>query len=428
MAVKVFIDFDASQSATQGTAPTSWADCMKPQGVYQIEGVLAQNQEFTYVGDGITFGDPGFIIRQGRDTNSSAWGKTMASPGADSVNAVPIGVNRAILGIGDEVWCTYDLQFLASSDWPGGVGVTRAMTTTWGWRNFYTFRWGQLAVILENVTLAYREEGEEDRYTLEFSVLDNEVEVATVTVGDVLDGQWLFAKIHAKLDASTGAIEATINSVAQSASGTGRNTVSAIAANSTGTVLTADHIYFGAAVFYSSEGGMCGSAIDNILIDSAAFPVGRPRGRRVNMGASAISTDVEAIGTGATTVPDALINPSDAKAVRGVGEGAITAIDIGTVTFSGLVDHEEALIGANIYLKRPVIRTSSVDLRLRGGLRIDGVDYMGSLLEANVLQLDQSVTPPAEDYPISGRHEGVYTSALTRTLLPDAKILLEVVA
>ena len=417
MAVKVFIDFDASQSGTQGSAPTSWADCMKPQGVYQIEGVLAQNQE-------LTDEDTNFVIRAGRDANSSAWGSAMPH---FVVEAVPIGVNRGILGIGTEVWCTFDIQFLAEAAWGAGVGVTRDQQTTYSWRNFYVFRFGQLAVILAHLTLAYREEGEDDRFTLEFSVLDNDVEVATVTVDDVVDEQWLFAKIHAKLDAATGAIEVTINSVSQSASGTGRNTVSAIAANSTGTVLTADHIYFGAAVFFSSVGGMCGGAIDNILIDSAAFPVGRPNGRRVSMGASAISTDVEAIGTGATTVPDALINPADAKAVRGVGEGAITAIDIGTVTFSGLVDHEEALIGANIYLKRPVIRTSSVDLRLRGGLRIDGVDYMGTLLEANVLQLDQSVTPPAEDYPISGRHEGVYTSELTRTLLPDAKIVLEVV-
>jgi hypothetical protein len=422
MATKVFIDFDSNLAGSQTAAPTAWVNMGKPRGVYAVSGVLSQ--------------DPNACGTEytphptpGRHADSSAYGQTMLTFRTYSGGRM-IGVNRSMYSIGSEVWLTADIRipFMSFAHLDSTVMMDDPLN--------YVFRWGDVAVIPKSITWSGA------TFTAVFSVQNDEVEIATVTipgisvaavsglihdweVGTPEASHWLFMKVHVKLHDTTGLIDVNIDGYAQSASYTGQNTVQTIAENSTGTLYTADHVYFGWPGFlvtYATQPYVLVGAIDNVGIYDTGFPAGRPNARRWTMGSSESNSGFLAVGTAATTVRDALSTPTDAKAARGQGEGASTVIALaGSFPASGL---EDEFIGCNIYLKRVAKRDSALDSRISVGLSIGGIHTMGTKAVDVELPLNAPTTPPNTFYQAEGVAEGIYDAGLTLDNIGDAAVRL----
>lgn len=406
MACLLFIDFDASLGSAQGTGPANWPDWAKPPGVYHYSGIVAQNQ----VSYGSVFSCPSFTT--GRNTGSTSIGVGVGSFGVSETNynssgGFVVGANRSAWGIGTEVFCSMDIGYSNSQN------IIAASTAN----TMAVFRFGDIAVFVKSATLILT------TYTVVFSVKNNGSEIATITVPNVTPGTtWSLFKMACKLDATTGYINCTIDGVTMSSSYTGHNTVAVIAAGSTGTTATADHVYFGSPCMQDTSSHLTfPGCLDNIYIDDTAVPTHRPRGQRVSLSGSSTDVSAAAVGTSATTIIDALGNPTDAKAARFTGAAASTIMDLAAITTTGL---ETNVIGFNLYAKRPANRDANVVRYLSMGVDISGVQTMGTLAVAVVLPVSTVATPPNTDYPIQGLFDKVYNASITTSNLANVKIRL----
>lgn len=402
MATKVVIDFDCNLVASQSTAPTSWENTAKPVGVYHQEGVLTRNPN---VVTGIILPTP----QTGRTTGGNSYGFQASITNVSSylTNGTQIGVDRSVYSIGAEAWATFDVKYsLIASTAPYGVPSA-----------FAIFRWGQVSVYVKTVTFT------SPNWTVVYAVRNNATEVATVTVTDVTSTSWHYCKIHVKLDATTGLIDVNIDGFAQSVSYTGQNTVSSIVLASTGTVLTADFIYFGPPLAFGTATQANAGSIDNIGIFDTAFPAGRLIARRWSMGTTSTDTNWAAVGTTPTTVPDALLLPDDTQAARGTGVGADTLITMaGSFDFTGM---QTDLIGINVYLKRPAqLDAFSASRHITIGLSRTGTHYMGTVAVAQSLHVDNVLVPPNTNYTFGGIGEGIFTAGLTQANFDTTTIRL----
>jgi hypothetical protein len=397
MAAILFIDFDASLSAAQGTGPTTWADVGKPPGVFCVQGVVAQNQNTA---------PTGYALPAGRTSNSTSFG--LSSWVADSTfynwGGNQIGVKRSTWGIGSECWLSADII-------PSSIQVPTTANTDY---RSAVFRWGDVSIDVKSCTLVV------STYTIVFSVKNNSTEVATITVPNCTTTSWLIMRVHCKLDGSTGLIEASINGVNQSVVYSNQNTVSSIGLSTTGSTTSADHIYVGPIVMTSGTTCYVG-AIDNIYFDDSAVPTHRPRGERIALGTGSVDVNAAAVGTGASTISDALNNPTDAKAARFTGPSASTILDLASYSTTGL---ETNLIGFNLYAKRPASRAVNTTRYLSMGLSISGVNTMGTRAAATALAISSVTTPPNTDYNIQGLFEGIYTAGVTTSNLSNVKVRL----
>ena len=432
MATKVFIGFDAKIDGNEGDEPTTWANTAKPQGVYTYEFAVAKNPTaYTNPVDGPLYvsGYP----RPGRHPDSNSWGTTDV---LTLVRECYLAVDRSVHDIGNEVFVSFDIRTTYGYDGyaatnPASIGYA---STVWTYQ-YPIFRWGQMQVVMKYMPekTAVGATFDDIVHTARFSVQDNGVEVAVITVPNRTNQTWAYVKIWCKLDAATGGIDVNIDGYAQSAAYTSQDTVDTIALASTGSKTSADLIWFGPPMGTGGGGGAVpsvnsGGVIDNIIICDTDYPPGRPHARRWTMGTAAVNTNFAAVGSGATTIPLALRNSSDAKAARGSGDGARTTIGItaGDLEAADAVALMDEMIGVDIFLQRPTKRTSDVDLRMKGGLLISAVEYWGDKAETNTLSLDTTSPPPAVTYPVSGIHEGVYTPDLTLTNFDSSGIMVEV--
>lgn len=162
-------------------------------------------------------------------------------------------------------------------------------------------------------------------------------------------------------------------------------------------------------------------AIDNIYFDDSAVPTHRPRGERIALGTGSVDVNAAAVGTGASTISDALNNPTDAKAARFTGPSASTILDLASYSTTGL---ETNLIGFNLYAKRPASRAVNTTRYLSMGLSISGVNTMGTRAAATALAISSVTTPPNTDYNIQGLFEGIYTAGVTTSNLSNVKVRL----
>jgi len=397
MAALIFVDFDASHVAAQGTGPTSWDDCCKPPGVFIGTGVVAQSQA--------TNPNGGSYFNAGRTANSTAYGHhTTSAISSFNIGTTQVAIKRTTHGIGSECWSSCDLA----------CSVIGASTTATVSGYNAVWRWGDLQIIIKSATLVT------STYTIVFSVKNNGSEVATITVPNIVSSSWMFMKVAAKLHSSTGYITATIDGVAMSASVTGVNTVTTLAEAGTGTQTSADHITFGVPVITNGSNGYIGK-IDNIYIDDASHPTGRPRGERISLGSSSTDVNASAVGTGATTIANALDSPTDAKAARFTGAAASSIIDLASYSTSGI---ETNLIGFNFYLKRAANRDANVSRFISVGVDISGVQTMGTLAAATTLAISSVTTPPNTDYLAQGVFDKMYTASVTTSNLANVKVRL----
>lgn len=410
MSVKLFIDFDVNGGATQGTGPTDnvWLSWAKPFGVYHNSAVVTSNPD-------LVSGAPGYIrFTAGRTANSSAFG-LMGVPGSplDDPAAVPsstsgttIGVRRSVFGLGAELFFTFDLAY------PGILPATYDTPVTSD--KYVCFKWGDVTLRPKSCVDAGG-----GNSTIVWSLRNDVTEIAMVTTTLIVAASWLYVKLHVKLDATGGLIDCQINGVAQSAVYTTQNTVAVNPIAGVGTTESADHIYFGPPILINAGTGAAGEAlIDNILIDNSGWPTGRPAGQRLALGASSTNSNWSAVGTAVTTIPDALIDPTDAKAARGVGVGASTILDLAAFSTAGLLPN---MIGMNLYAKRAVNRDGHSARSLQLGLSQLGVHTMGPYSAGTVLPVSGVDLPPATDFPNFTLFDGVYNAGLTTSNLVDFK-------
>lgn len=410
MSAILFIDFDAGLSQSQGSGPDpllQWSDFAKPPGLFHYNGVVGQSQSS---GWGASING----VASGRTANSGAIGEHSGPAGTYTSNGgLCTAVKRSVYSIGSEIWVSADLMV-------GSTAFGSTTTTTSGTnstdKRTATFRWGDISVWVKSSTLVVT------TWTIVFSIKNAGSEIATITVPNVVLGvSWLFFKMNCKLHASTGYIVCTIDGVAMSAAYTGQNTVAVNALADTGTTDSPDHIFFGPPCLSGAAGGTTSGRIDNVYIDDASHPTGRPRGERVSLGASSTDTNCAAVGTGATTVTNALNDPVDAKAARFTGAAASTVMDLATYSTTGL---ESGLIGFNLYAKRPASRDPNVARFLSMGVDISGTPTMGTLAVAVTLPVSSVTVPPNTDYPIHGLFEKIYNASITTSNLADVKIKL----
>lgn len=192
MAAKIFIDFDVGLSGAQGTGPSllatqgGWDDWAKPAGVFHYNGVVSQNQASAH-----SYSE--LCGLSGRTSRSSALG-----PGSGQFNTSTyqsnggsqIGIKRSTYSIGDEIWCSCDLEV------PCVLNSTTFSTD----KRMPCFRWGDISVVLKTATLVV------STFTLVFSIRNAASEIATITVPNVITSSWMFFKMACKLHASTGYI------------------------------------------------------------------------------------------------------------------------------------------------------------------------------------------------------------------------------
>lgn len=411
MAMLLFIDFDASLGSAQGTGPTTWPDWPKPPGVFHYSGVVAQDRA-QY---GSALGCP--TLGAGRNTGSSAifLNGNVASPSSyNSAGGYSIGVKRTTYSIGDEIFACFDICMSGlNGGGTGQMGESKAQ----GGTAASIFRCGDVGLYFKSLSLVV------STYTVVFALFNASTEVATITVPNItLATTWMHVKMSCKLHSSTGYITCTIDGVSQSASYTGQNTVSVNAANSSGTTATADHVYFGPPVMYNTIlSNSLPGGIDNIHIDDTAVPTHRPRGSRVSLSGSSTDVNAVAVGTGASSIIDALSNPTDAKAARFNGASAETIMDLASISTSGI---ESAVLGFNLYAKRPANRNANAARHLSMGLDISGVQTMGTAAVAVTLPISSVTTPPNTDYAVQGLFEGIYTAGITTSNLANVKVRL----
>jgi len=402
MAAKVHLDFCSGLTTTENGSPTTWAEWIKPAGVYWIDGVVAGNQ--STVGSFCIMGSAA-----PRVSNGSCYGTTgnSGSTAASFIAAAyynQIGIRRSTYSLGSEIWATFDLG--------AGFGYsTTSGTQTTDYR-LAIFRWGDVQIHVKSFNLVVT------TYTAVFSIRNNGAEVTTVSVPGLTPSgttAWIFFKVHVKLDGASGLIEVVANGVSQAATYTAQNTVTTQALASTGTTQTADHIYFGSgynAVVTSNFLQIM--PIQNVCIDDAAFPTGRPSAIRWLMGTTSTDTNFVATGTSPTNLPNALVISSDAKAIRGTGAGAVTLIDMATLSTTGM---DANYIGIILCVKKPATRDFAAVRTLQVGISISGVTTMTS---AKTLLISAPTLPPNLDYTTYNSDQ-IFTAGITTTNINNVK-------
>jgi hypothetical protein len=254
------------------------------------------------------------------------------------------------------------------------------------------FKWGDVSIRAQSTTYAA------PLWTVVLSIRNVATEVATITITNVTTFTWHFLKVHVKLDAATGLIEASVDGIAQSASYTGQNTVA------TTVLASAPYIYFGPPIFDNATNAYAANQIDNVLFDDAAFPAGRPYGERV-----AISNETAdgwtAVGSGASTLVDALSSPLDVKAARGP-LGGLARFDIPVFEDVNL---ETDMVGFNLYGKRAATRSTTKPLTLNPVVIQDGSPLIPNIGNAgSYLPIGEVVTHPETNnlFVFSGAYTG----------------------
>jgi hypothetical protein len=403
MSTKLIIDFSENVDITTGNesgSPSVAGGFGLPQGVYHINGVLTRDQT--------KFGSF-FLPTAGRTSSNSFIGYNQGAGQAYlDLSGSVIGVNRAQWGIGSEIWTSFDItgQYIVMS--------ATASAQTASQYPLLMFRWGDVTV--QPKSLAYSV----TTFTTVFSVRNNAVEVATITVPGLTQSGFLYCQFHVSLHSSSGIIECAINGISQSVVYTASNTVANQSLNSTGTLSSSDHIYYGPPVLiappstYYNVGG-----IGNIYIDDSQYATGRPLCTRWIMATSSVDVNFTAVGTGSSTVPNALKGINDTHAARGA-VGGTTLINM--TPFSNTGSLNPNILGFNIYTKKVANRDAATPRQLSTGISIGGVHTMGSGSAGMILPTSAVSNPPNSDY--SRSFDGIYNTSITTASMNDVKIRL----
>lgn len=377
---------DNSRIASTGS--DTWANRIKPTGVYHNNGVATESQSVAPpnkpTNNANVFTSGRTAMAGGATTQCYGIGSGFSAVSAptwstyNTAKAYQLGLKRSTYSIGEEIYLTFDIA------WGGLTGadlVGYEPTETYK----CLFKWGDLEVRFKSSTYNSGTAQHEQIW----SVRNNGSEVATVTVPGVTNSTWHFVKIHAKLHATTGLIDVTIDGHAQSVAYTNQNTIA------TTSLVSAAYIYFSPPVADNNADTAYIGYICNVWLSDSAFPGGRPHIFTLSLSSDVTLTGWAAEGTSATTVVNALSSQTDAKAARGSGVGSSALLSITAHGISGL---NSTIHGLWIECQRISNRDLTAAKKLSVGFSLSGVHNMGSTVSAIVPPKDTQATPPAVMY------------------------------
>lgn len=361
MARKMFISFDYRYN---GTAPNngalySAAEPALPPGA----SFVARSSDTIFYAPGDVFGTK-FI--EGRDSRSSGYGEgaiisvaTWDIASLTGFTGCSVAVTRSSLGDPQEIWAAFDIRIPN----PGMNRDDPASFMQSGAR-YQVFRWGDLSLRLRRI---YGYQASPLKWSYEFEAFNGVTSLGTIALVDYNTAQWSHVRIRARLDSGTsGRFDISIDGVTLNTSNI--NTVA------TTTLVNATRLYFGGGVLglvnVSPAQSIFVGAIDNILIDDAAYPTGRPLGIRVGLASDGTLTNWEAVSP-ATTVTGALTGSGTA---RGTTAGATALLNLSSVTTTGF---ETNLLGWQFSPSGVSNLDSVVGRRLSFGIDLSGTPYNG---------------------------------------------------
>lgn len=418
-------------ASTSVSAPNAWDLLVKPRWLYHNNGVATQDHTvrppnspnsattscFGQVGASSVSGTAYGCISgsAGIDTPSGAYSGATAitRAGWESAKGHQVGVVRSLVEpalSADEYWFTFDLY---SPYFITGTVTTAYMPTT-DWKQI--FKWGDVSLRCKESSYAA------PNHTWVIAIYNGASEVATVTVGgldlDQVIGNTnrLHVRLHVKLHATTGLIDCTINGVAQSVAYTNQNTV-ATTLESAATV-----IYLGPMVADNGTNAHVG-LIDNILVDTAEFPAGRPVVRLATLNADDTLVNAEAAGTTPTTVVNALSSATDAKQLRFTASNGTALL---TVTWPSTSGFSSDILGVCGFLSRAATRSSSTNRSIGVRLQLSGTNRDTSRMSFTTLPYS-TINPPPETAGLNLYWENNATSSSTKLTVSDlssTKLLL----
>jgi len=322
----------------------------------------------------------------------------------DSLFAYTQGVTctRSTLGNPAELWVTMDICHSLAGNVDNPAIYERDQS------RFQIFKWGDLSFRIRRI---FNWATGPTRCDITFELFNVASSLGTITLTSVNANQWMHVRIHAKLDASAGAFEVSVDGVASNH--TAINTVA------TTPLASATQLWFSGGSLGLVSGSISPfsiGSIDNLLIDNAAFPAGRPSGRRV-----AISADNTVSGFAATSggTLTAAVASIDSDYARGTGVGAYVRFDLAAVVTTGL---NADILGFQLQ----ACGVSNVDFinakKLIGGIHLSGTNYDGTNWAG--------MTPPLTPSFVSSGTESIFykggTTNFTLTDIPNCKPRLEV--
>lgn len=362
MARKMFISFDYRYN---GTAPNnatlySAAEPALPPGA----SFSARNSDTTFFLPGDVFASK-FI--EGRDSRSSGYGEgavfsniTYEASPTTLYSGSSVSVTRASLGNPQEIWAAFDIRIANPGVETSSLGSSWSQSTA----RHQVFRWGDLSLRIRRI---YNYQASPLKFSYEFEAFNATTSLGTIALVDYNTPQWSHVRIRARLDSGTaGRFDISIDG----------NTLNTSSINSVSitTLQNATRLFFGGG---NHGQGILGSfsaafvgAIDNILIDDAAYPTGRPLGIRVGLASDGTLTNWEAVSP-ATTVTGALTGSGTA---RGTTAGATALLNLSSVTTTGF---ETNLLGWQFSPSGVSNLDSVVGRRLSFGIDLSGTPYNG---------------------------------------------------
>lgn len=285
---------------------------------------------------------------------------------------------RSTLGNPSEIWVTMDISHELAANVDNPASFQRSGN------RFQVFKWGDLSLRLRRI---FNAASSPTRADVTFELFNASASLGTITLTAVNSNAWMHVRIRAKLDSSAGAFEVTIDGV--SSSHTGINTVA------TTSLSSATQLWFSAGALGVESGGIqpfSVGAIDNLLIDDAAFPAGRPSGRRLAItGDHSLAGWAPTSGTG--TVATA-VSSIDSNSGRGTGNGSVALLNLASLTTTGL---NTDILGWQIL----ACGVSNVDTatarKLVTGVDVGGVARNGTNISAQSPPLTPSEINPGMD-------------------------------
>jgi hypothetical protein len=392
-----FCGFD--YEARSGTAITG-------SGTYAYGVNLDSDFLFVAAFSDTTFFAPGVsnsvVVSPGRNAASGALGPLIGSSGTNITAYGNFGcaVPRAAIGNPQEIWATFDISQAVNKNVNDPATLERAEARC------QIFKFGDLSLRLRSIT------NYTDTADLTFEAFNGATSLGTITVVSYTSLSWMFVRVYAKLHAITGRFDVAIDG--QSASYGSLNSVA------TTPLASVTHLYFSGGVLGVTTGSNLFQlgAIDNLLLDSTNFPVGRPSGRRV-----AIASDGTLSGWASTvggTLTSALIT-GDSGFARGTNNGSTALLNLTAPSTAGL----NGVLGWQLHS----YGISNVDTISTKKLRT-GVDVSGAVTNGTYVA---SLTPPATPSTLTPTYIDTlfYSSGSTDFTLagvPNTKLRLEVIS
>lgn len=346
------------------------------------------------------------FISVGRTAGSNALGyqfylpnNNLGAMGGSWGCAVP----TSAIGSPSEIWVTFDIQHYTYENIDNPASLMRSEA------RYQVFKFGDLSLRVRRVTNYVTVSGI-NMADFTFEAFNGVTSLGTIVVPAYAISSWMFVRIYAKLDSVSGRMDVTIDG--QAASYTGLNSVA------TTPLASVTHMYFsgGALGLASGSGQIMVGAIDNLLLDSTNFPVGRPRGQRVS-----IASDGTLSGWASTsggTITSAL-SVSDSSLARGTGAGSTALLNLTAPSTTGL----NGVLGWQIH----AYGVSNVDAIAYKKLRT-GVDISGTVTNGTYIVAQVPPATPAALFPgIDTMFYSSGTTDFTLASVANTKLRLEVV-